>query len=108
MQNSEGIGFIDDVAVVIRHDMKFVKRALANSWDKRFPDAGAAARLQDVGARVPSVEAAYDRNFARVRGPHRKGRAILAVHPADVGAQPLVNAIVRAFIKEVQVLGTEQ
>src|SRR3989442_9945943 len=70
MKNSVRIGFVYDVRVMMRANMKLVKRALVHSGNKSFPNTRIAACLQLVRLPVPSVEAANHRNFTRVGRPH--------------------------------------
>ncbi len=52
---------------------------------------------------VPAVEVADDRDRARVRRPDRERGAGDAVELADVRAEPLVELLVAALAREVQV-----
>ena len=70
MHHPEGVGLVDLVPVMMRLDMKFVERAFADPGDEAFPDARTSPRAQPVHLGMPMVEAADDRNFACIRGPH--------------------------------------
>ena len=62
VQDAKRIGFIDDIAVVMRNDVELIQRAFADAGQKSFPDTGTAASLKRMGSRVPSDEAAYYRD----------------------------------------------
>ncbi len=79
MKNSVRIGFVYDVRVLMRANMKLVKRALVHSGNKSLPNTRIAACLQLVRLPVPSVEAANHRNFTRVGRPHGERRALLPI-----------------------------
>src|ERR1700690_655405 len=70
MPQSEGVGLVDDVPVMMRNDMKFINRALGDAGDEALPDARAPTGAQRMRTRIPPVEAANDRHLAGVRRPH--------------------------------------
>src|SRR5947207_14749403 len=98
MKNSVRIGFVYDVRVLMRANMKLVKRALVHSGNKSLPNTRIAACLQLVRLPVPSVEAANHRNFTRVGRPHGERRALLPIVVykilSDVPGDALVLSIV--------------
>src|SRR3989442_3372820 len=70
MKNSVRIGFVYHVRVMMRADMKLLKRALVHSRNKSFPNTRIAACLQLVRLAVPCIEAGNDRKFTRTGRPH--------------------------------------
>ena len=76
MQDAEGVGFVDLVAVTSRLNVKFVERAFVHTGDEALPDAGGAARREQVRLRIPVVKAADDRNLAGIRRPDAEDRAV--------------------------------
>src|SRR6266550_5165766 len=108
MKNSVRIGFVYDVRVMMRANMKLVKRALVHSRNKSFPNTRIATCLQLVRLPVPSVEAANHRNFTRIGRPHGKLRALLAIVVQEMRPEFLVDAIVRSFVEKMKVLTCNQ
>ena len=67
-----------------------------------------AARSQRMRLRVPAIEVADHGNRAGVRRPDAEVGARLAPDRGDVGAQLVVNPVVRAFVEEIEVLLGQQ
>ncbi len=88
---------------VVRPDLELVLRPLVDARDEQLPDPGRAERAHRVQAPVPGVEVADDRDRARVRRPDGEGGARHAVELADVRAEPLVEVLVPALHREVEV-----
>src|SRR5947208_14424746 len=101
MKNSVRIGFVYDVRVMMRANMKLVKRALVHSGNKSFPNTRIAACLQLVRLAVPSVEAANHRNLTRVGRPHGERRALLAIVGQKMRAEFFVDTILRTYVENV-------
>ena len=62
VQHAKGIGFVADVSLVVGNDVILVQRALADSRQKSFPDAGIVPGLQGMRLSVPAVEISDDGN----------------------------------------------
>ena len=104
-----GIGFVDAVSVALRFDMEFVERALWYAGNEALPDARDAARsCRRCDLRIPVIEAADDRNRARIRRPHAEDGAGFAVRVIEMGAHLVVHAIVAALVEEIEILVGEQ
>src|SRR6266851_2670079 len=43
VQQADGVGFVDTVAMPLRFDVKLVQRSLGYAWDKTLPDTGRAS-----------------------------------------------------------------
>src|SRR5690349_17968497 len=104
MKNSVRVGLVCHVCVMMRANVKLVKRALVHSGNKSFPNTRTAACLQLVRRPVPSVESANHRNFARIGRPYGERRALLPIVVQKMRPEFLVNTIVRALIKKMKVL----
>src|ERR1700691_4654925 len=72
MQDPEWVRLVDYESVVPRNDVKLVNRTLGNSGDEPLPNARTLSRMQGMSERIPSVEAANDGYFSRIRSPHAK------------------------------------
>ena len=94
--------------MALRLDVKLVERALVDAGDEAFPDAGRAARAEMMRLRIPSVEAADDRDRPRIRRPYAEDGAGLAVVRDEMGAHLFVDAVVAALVEEVEVLVGEE
>ena len=88
---------------VLRAELELVLRALLDAGDEQLPDPGRAERAHRVQPPVPGVEVADDRDRARVRRPDGERGADDAVDLADVRAEPLVEVLVAALHREVEV-----
>ena len=108
MKNAERIGFLAHVSLIVGNDVVLVECAFADSGHKAFPDTGTGARSQRMRLRVPAIEVADHGNRAGVRRPHSKVGAWLARDGGHVRAQLVVNPVVRAFVKEMEVLLGQQ
>src|SRR2546427_3529368 len=99
MKNSVRIGFVYDVRVMMRANMKLVKRALVHSRNKSFPNTRIATCLQLVRLPVPSVEAANHRNFTRIGRPHGERRALRSEeHTSELQSQS--NLVCRLLLEK--------
>ncbi len=80
MQDAEGIGFVDVVAVTLRLDVEFVERAFGHAGNEALPDAGDAARGRAGCVRAPqALKLPTTETSARIRGPHAEHGAGYAV-----------------------------
>src|SRR5450631_2228250 len=104
VQQAERVGLIDVVPVALRFDVEFVERAFSYSSDEALPDARGAAGGETVGLGVPLVETANDGYGARIGGPYAEHRAGLAIVGEEVGSHLFVEAVVAAFVEEVEIL----
>ena len=98
----ERIG-LDPQPSFLRADLELVLRAFADAGDEQLPDARRPERAHRVQPPVPEVEVADDRDGARVRRPHRERGADGAVDLAHVRAELLVQLLVPAFHREMDV-----
>ena len=57
---------------------------------------------------IPAVEAADHRNLARIRRPDAEGCARFAALRGEVRSQLFVDAVVAAFVEEIEILIGEQ
>jgi hypothetical protein len=97
------VGLVHPIAAA-RLDVELVFGPLTNTRQEPLPDARRPARLQRVVGLVPVVPVADHLHAARVGRPHREGRAILP----QMGAQMIVEAQLRPFVEEVQIVVREQ
>ena len=100
----EGVGLVHPVGAVFGGHVVLVQGARPQTGDEPFPDAGLGPVRQGVAAFVPAVEVAGDPDLLCVRGPHGK---VGPRHPfvlEPMGPQLMVQAVVIAFVKEVEVV----
>ena len=108
MQDAKRIGFIDDIAVVMRNDVELIQRAFADAGQKSFPDTGTAARLKGMRSWVPSIEAAYYGHGTRIRRPNSEAGSWLITNGRDVRAQLVIDPVMCSFVKEMEILVSQQ
>src|ERR1700677_182925 len=84
--------------------MKLVNRTFGHSREKTLQNGGLTTKLHRIRAGFPSIKAANDRYFARVRSPHAKTYARLVADRSEVGAQLLVGAVMASLIEKVKIL----
>ena len=84
-------------------NLELVAGGVGDARDEQLPDARGAERAHRVDAAVPIVEVADDADRPRRRSPDREGRPGDAVDLAHVRAEPLVQLLVTAFGRKVQV-----
>jgi hypothetical protein len=101
---TEGVGFVDLVAVEAGGDVEFVDGAFVSFGDDCLPDSRDAEEAHGVGAFVPAVEVADDGDKFGVGCPDGEGNAAVG---EEMGAESFVEAAVGSFVEEVAVLGTE-
>ena len=104
VQQADGIGLIDAIAMAIGLDVKLVERPLSSPGNESLPNSGGGARTEIVRFRVPAVEASDHRHRARVRRPYAENRARPAVMRGQVCAYFVVDAVVAAFVEQVEVV----
>ena len=104
MKNAEGIGLLTHMSLIVRSDVVLVQRAFADSGNKAFPYTGACARLEGMRLGVPAIEVADHGNRAGIGRPNSEVGARLSFDRGDMRAQLVVNPVVRALVKEMQVL----
>ena len=107
MQESNRVGLINSMPMVMGEDMEFVERTFAHAGYKRFPDSRRPARTQRMRAMVPTVEAAYHINFARIGSPERKIDTRYTVDDAQMGPHFFIDVILFPLSKQVQVEVTQ-
>src|SRR5215469_13099746 len=100
----DGVGFVDAVSVAIGFNVEFVQVTRLGVGDEALPDARGSAGMQAVSFGIPAVEAADDRNRTSVRSPDAEDHAGLAVGGVGMGAHLVVNAVVAALVKQVEIL----
>jgi hypothetical protein len=105
---AQRVGLVGAIAVLMRFDVVLVQGALADAGNESFPDSGTAARAQRVRLRMPMIEVADHRHFARVWRPDREAGAGLRAGVEDVRTQLVVDAVVAAFIEQVKIVFREQ
>src|SRR4029077_7936864 len=88
---------------VPRPDLELVLRPLVLGWYEELPDPRGAERAHRVQAPVPRVEVADDRDRPRVWRPDRERGADDALDLAHVGAEQLVQVLVAALERQVEV-----
>ena len=100
----EGIGLVHPVAAVLGGDVVLVHGRPAQPGMKpsQMPDWRPVR--QGVAACVPAVEVADDPDLLRVRGPHGEVGPRHLRLLEHMGAQLVVQAVVIAFVKEVEVV----
>ncbi len=108
MINAEGISLVPDMPVVVRGDVKLVKRTLADGGNEPFPDTRAAFRLQTVRVAVPVVEIPNHRNFLRVRRPDAEYGSRVSVESCRMGPEVVVGAVISAFVEQIEVVRRKQ
>ena len=88
-----GIGLVDPIAGMLRHDMVFVNAALPGLRHAGVPDARCVTGLahRDL-ARVPAVEVAHHRHRRRVRRPDGELRGALDEMRAELLVEPRMGA----------------
>ncbi len=101
----ERIGLFGLEPVVGGDDVEFVPVPARYARHEPFPDSRAVAtRRQRMGVRIPRVELADHRDPPRVRRPDAEiGAAV-----AELAPELLVEAPVRAFLEEIDVVVREQ
>src|SRR5262249_54490646 len=100
---TDGIGLLGAVVVVLRLDRIFVQRAGTDVGHEALPDAGGAARVEVERAVLPVIEVADDADLAGVGGPDGEVRAGDAILRAGVSTEFFVEPVVFAFAEEVEV-----
>ncbi len=108
LQQSNRIGLIDAVPVMMRLDMKLVERALVCPGNESFPDARIPSRAQGMRLRMPLVEASNHRHRTRIRRPHGETRSRFATRRHEVRAHLFVNPVVATLIKQIEVVVGQQ
>ena len=108
MHQTERIGLVDVVAVVLGLDVKLIQSTLGGAGNETLPDAGLAAALQDVGARTPIIEAADHRDQPRIRRPHAEHHSSVAITSDQMGTHGLIHAVIAALIEKIKILIGEQ
>ncbi len=108
MQKPKRVGLVDHVSMMTRANIEFVKRALFDARDKSFPKSRTAARVQRMRARIPAIEAANHRYFARVWCPHAETHPSVISRVGEVRSHLLIGAVVPSLVKEMNVLRAQQ
>ena len=108
MPVTKRISLIEHVPVDLRNDVVLVVRALAHAGDEALPDARVAAAVHRMGTGIPPVEVANDRDQTCAGRPDAKKRSRQTVDDAGVRSKLFVDAVVRAFIEQKQVVGIQQ
>ena len=88
--------------------LELVELALAEARDKQLPDAGDPERAHRVVTAVPLVEVADDGNARGRRRPDREGHAGHAIHGPQLRPELLVDAMLVAFVEEIEVLRAQR
>src|SRR5215469_7904608 len=104
----DGVGLVDAVSVAIGFNVEFVKVTRLCVGNEALPDPRGSARMQAVRFGIPAVEAADDGNRTRVGSPDAEDHACLAVGGVWMGAHLVVNAVVAALVKQVEILVGEK
>ena len=104
MVDAEGVSLVPDMPVVVRNNVVLVERALADDGNKTFPDSRAAARFEQMGVIVPSIEIADDRNLSRIRCPYSKIRSRLAINGGEPCAELVIRAVVAPFVEQIKII----
>src|SRR5271155_1422414 len=84
--------------------MKLVNRTVGYSGHETLPNAGTTSKLQRIRAWIPSIKAANDRYFARVRSPYAETGTGLVADRSEVGAQLLVGTVMASLIEKIKIL----
>lgn len=108
MPDAERVGFVGNVPVVMGADVKLIKRALLDSGNESFPDAGASSRVQRMSLRVPTIETADDTDFPGIWGPNAKRDAAFVSGVRQVRTELGVGAIIPPFVEEINVFGSKK
>ena len=108
VMNSERVRFVDAVIVLTRDDVVLVNRSLTDVRNESFPDAGRAARIQLVLARIPTVEFADDRHGLRVWRPNAEACPGNPIALDQMRAEFFPQPVVVAFVEKIDVLIAEK
>ena len=84
--------------------MVLVLRPGGRPGDESFPHARGSVRREAVLARLPAVEVADDVHFLSVRRPDGEQDPVHSLLRSQVRAELLVEANVRPFAKQVDVI----
>ena len=100
---SVGVGFHQDRAVY-GPQLELVAIANLRGGEKDLPDAAGAQNPHRVDAAVPPVEVADDADTGGIGGPDGEVDAVRVADGHRVRAEPLVDARVRAFAEQIDVV----
>ena len=89
-----GIRLQERRRVVRPHDLVLVAGAGVDSGDEEFPDTGSPQITHRMGAAVPEVMVADDRDASGRGSPDRERDAQHAIEGADMGAELIVGAVI--------------
>ena len=101
-EKSKRIGLVDDRSVGVGNPI-LVMSVGTNFGNEQLPTPAIVERSHPVLAAVPSVEVTNNVDVAGVRCPNRKNDSAGRASLGKVCSQTIVNSIVGAFTKEVQV-----
>ena len=104
----EGIGLQRQRLARSGDDLVLVARALGHAGDEELPDAVAGMQAHRVAAAVPAVPVADHADPLGVGRPHREDHAVDLLDARGVGAELVVDAVVRALAEQVQVVAGER
>src|ERR1019366_6326893 len=105
---SVGVGLVHLVHVKARAQVVLVDRSLAESADEALPHARVALGRHGIGVGVPAVEVAHHGEAFGVGSPHREVGALMAVDLGEVRAQLVIQAVVLALVKQVEIEAGKQ
>ncbi len=108
VEESYGVGLFNLISELSGIDVELVERAFVDAGDKTFPDSGRASRLELMRLRVPVIEAADHRYVAGVGSPDSEDGALGSFGFDDVRAQLVVDAVMAAFVEQVEIFGGQQ
>ena len=108
VEKAVGVGLGRAVTLIVRANFIFVRRACFQARHEQLPNAGVVAGFHRVGARVPAVEVANQRNAVAVRRPDGEIHAGHALYTTRVRAEFLVDFVVLALAKEVNIVFSQQ
>src|SRR5215471_3686541 len=108
LQQANGISLVHAVSVTVRFDVELVKRPMVRARYKSLPDARGSARIQAVRLRIPSIKVSNHRDRARIRRPHAEDCARLSLMRGEMRPHLVVDPIVAALVKEIEVVVGEK
>ena len=108
LEQSDRIGLIDTMPVMVRLDVKLVERAFVGCRDESLPDTRIPPRMEWMRLRMPLVKAADHGYRARIGSPHAEACPRLASRGQDVCTQLVVDPIVAALVEKVEVVVSQQ
>ena len=99
MAEAERVGFVGDMSVVMRANVKLVELSLIYIRNETFPDSRVSFGSKRGCVRIPAIETPDDGNVSSARCPNCEIGAPMIARFNNVSAELVIHPVVRALIE---------